>query len=394
MRMNMRNNSGFSLLEMLIVAGIFMFVLIPVLTVFTTSYESYLVQDDVSSTQQNIRTALMYLRKDIRMAGAGLGDGFFMIDLMDEDGDGDLAEAVTVYGISAGNGIGPNDSDELIVRYIDFDANPCDDGSGAAANFCSDLPALNLPGGRNESSSESDVSQDLSQPPFDAWDEDCECGGEVYDHQGGFDLPVLITSPDGRMSDMLVVTGIQPNAGQVGGRLNNHKVQKFVFQDKSFTVENKIANTYPPGSTISYFNIETFQRVRYFLGGDDDTTLMRQLNDEPARPLAEGIEDLQFDFLGDFDNDGSAVEGGAPEWYNLNYLFANDGNFVDEDDQQDVRMVRLRMLARTSKEWQELGATGRPDLDEEDGTDTTAGTDHFRRRVIEQDVQVRNLGLE
>ena len=54
MRKHMRNSKGFTLLELMIVAGIFMLVLIPVLAVFTSSYESYLVQDDISPAADTV----------------------------------------------------------------------------------------------------------------------------------------------------------------------------------------------------------------------------------------------------------------------------------------------------------------------------------------------------
>jgi type II secretory pathway pseudopilin PulG len=380
----MRNSRGFSLLELLIVAGIFMFVLVPVLMVFTSSYESYLVQDDISATQQSIRSATMYLRRDIRMAGAGLGDGFFMFDLFDEDEDGDLSESVRVYGISAGNGTGPKDgTDELVVRYVNLDAGLCE-GNGASDPYCSDLPTLSLPGGMPKSSAEVEVdsSTDLNSDPYDKWTEDCNCGPDSYTVNGNYFLPVIITSPDGRTSDLMIVTAVQANAGQEGGRVQNHKVQNFDFRGDTFSIENKIANDYPSGSTISFFNVESYETVRYYL--TDDDVLMREVNGD-AQPLAEGIEDLQFDYFGDFDADD------ASEWYNLTYNFGADGNFTEEDDQEEVRMVRMRVLARTSREWRDLGDAESPDLDQEDGTGTRK--DQFRRRVIEQDVQVRNLGL-
>lgn len=402
---HMRNSSGFSLLELMIVVGIFMFVLVPVVGVFTSSYESYLVQDDISATQQNIRSATMYLRRDIRMAGAGLGTDFFMFDFMDEDGDGDISETYQVYGITAANAIGPNESDELIVRYVDFDASPCNSGS-AEAPFCDELPVLTTsqnrdPDSANETSDDlknnngsvTYVGEDVkNESPYTLWgDQDCDCGDQSYDKNGGFDMPGILVSPNGKRSSVVVVTSVLQSQ-----KVQDHPVQKFSLDGYNdgdpFRVDNKVTQSFPAGSTLHYFNVEAFQRVRYFLGGDNDTTLMRQVNNDRPQPLAEGIEDLQFDYLGDFDNDGSMEVGGNPEWYNLNYFFSGpNGNFANEDDQQDVRMVRFRMLARTSKEWRDLEANESPDLDPEDGTGTK--TDQFRRRVIEQDVQVRNLGL-
>lgn len=387
MRNHMRNSKGFSLLELLIVAGIFMFVLIPVVTVFTSSYESYLVQDDISATQQNMRSAMMYLRRDVRMAGAGLGDGFFTFDFFGENGTLSLGDPIQVYGISAGNGIGPNGSDELTIRFVNLDEGLC--GAPGEPNLCSDLPNLVLPGGMPSSSAEATVSSStgLTEEPYSNWyDFDpCKCGDDLWPRK---ERPVMITSPDGKTSDLMIVSQVQPNAGQDGGHLQNRPI-KFEFKDNTFDVDNKIANDYPPGSTISFFNIEAFQRLRYFLDPDNPTVLMRQLNNNPAQPLAEGIEDLQFDYFGDFNQDG------AEEWYNENYNFdppGDGGNFMDEEDQTRVRMVRIRLLARTSKEWQELGESDKPVLDEFAGADPVS--DNFRRRVVVQDVQTRNIGLE
>jgi type II secretory pathway pseudopilin PulG len=385
----MRNPKGFSLLELLIVAGIFMVVLIPVLTVFTSSYESYLVQDDISATQQNVRSAMMYLRRDIRMAGAGLDDEFFTFDFYNELGGG-FGEPITVYGISAGNGVTPNDyeSDELTIRYVNVDENLC--GEPGEANLCSDLPPLVLHDDlMPEPSPEARISKetDLDTELYAGWAEDCKCGDDVWPEKM---RPALITSRDGSKSEVILITQVQPGAGNPddqGGKIQNRKVNKFEFRDyDAFTVDNKAVNGYDSGSTISFFNIDAYQRVRYFLHPDNPTVLMREVNGTNAQPLAEGIEDLQFDFLGDFNQDGEQ------EWYNENHNFAADGNFMDEEDQTRVRMVRIRMIARTSKEWRELGESDKPVLDEFTGAD--AVSDHFRRRVIVQDVQTRNIGLE
>jgi hypothetical protein len=202
--------------------------------------------------------------------------------------------------------------------------------------------------------------------------------------------PALITSRDGSKSEVILITQVQPGAGNPddqGGKIQNRKVNKFEFRDyDAFTVDNKAVNGYDSGSTISFFNIDAYQRVRYFLHPDNPTVLMREVNGTNAQPLAEGIEDLQFDFLGDFNQDGEQ------EWYNENHNFAADGNFMDEEDQTRVRMVRIRMIARTSKEWRELGESDKPVLDEFTGAD--AVSDNFRRRVVVQDVQTRNIGLE
>ncbi|MFP4420257.1 MAG: PilW family protein [Desulfococcaceae bacterium] len=379
MRKNMRNSKGFTLLELMIVAGIFMVVLIPVLAVFTSSYESYLVQDDISATQQNVRSALMYLRRDIRMAGAGLGDNFVVFDFLDDDDDGVFNETITVYGISARNGVTENDyeSDEIIIRFVNLDENLC--GEVGEPDLCSDLPVLNL-------SSPTNVSDDLNEAPFSNWNNNCDCGPDSWTQSGTFFLPAVITSPpddDGTVfKNLMIVTDVDQSEGTI-----SYDNVQFNYRGSNFTVPNTVANANEFGSmsTIEFFNMEAFQRIRYFIGGDNDDILMREVNGDNAQPLAEGIEDLQFDYFGDFDGDGDE------EWYNENYNFGGDGNFMDEEDQTRVRMVRIRMIARTSGEYRDLHPSEKPVLDEFAGADVVS--DNFRRRIIVQDVQVRSLGL-
>ena len=390
----LRNSRGFTLLELMIVAGIFMLVLIPVLSVFTSSHESYLVQDDISATQQNIRAALMYLRKDIRMAGSGLGDVFMMFDIYDADEDGDFGETIRVFGITAGNGQGPNsdETDELIVRYVNMDNLLCEQG-GAAAPFCTDLPRLYLLG-IDDGDVTFDVKEDLTIAPFNRWGSACNCGGNSWTLP-----PAIIKSPDGKLNHLIIIDSLDTSDDP--DEVSKAEDVQFGFDGDTYSVENRFVTDNMPedrtfvGGTLSFFNIEAYQQVRYFLDDRDgdgvSDTLMRQVNDNDPMPLADGIEDLQFDYLGDFNEDGSMEVSGAPEWYNLNYNFGADGNFAIEEEQQAVRMVRIRILARTSKEWRELGKTDSPDLDDQDSTGTR--NDHFRRRVIEQDVQVRNLSL-
>ena len=59
-------SSGFTLLEMLVVIGIFGIILAGVLKVFDTSNYTYKVQEEIAEMQQNIRVSKMFLEKDIR----------------------------------------------------------------------------------------------------------------------------------------------------------------------------------------------------------------------------------------------------------------------------------------------------------------------------------------
>ena len=70
------NAYGFTMVEMLVVLGIFSGILAGVLKVFDTTNYTYKVQEEVAAMQQNVRVSKMFLERDIRMAGCGIGEDF------------------------------------------------------------------------------------------------------------------------------------------------------------------------------------------------------------------------------------------------------------------------------------------------------------------------------
>lgn len=75
-RKDMRNNSmlasdnkGFTLVEIMIALAISGIVLASVYTAFQSQQESYVVQDQVAEMQQNLRSAVNIMSREIRMAG-------------------------------------------------------------------------------------------------------------------------------------------------------------------------------------------------------------------------------------------------------------------------------------------------------------------------------------
>lgn len=64
-----RNNKGFTLIELLIAMALGSFLLAGSISVFTYSNRAYVVQDEVVTTQQFVRSALEIMVHEIRMAG-------------------------------------------------------------------------------------------------------------------------------------------------------------------------------------------------------------------------------------------------------------------------------------------------------------------------------------
>jgi type IV pilus assembly protein PilW len=62
-------NDGFTIVEMLVAMAIGAIVMAAVYSTYTTQQKSYILQEEVSAMQQNIRAAMYYMTRDIRMAG-------------------------------------------------------------------------------------------------------------------------------------------------------------------------------------------------------------------------------------------------------------------------------------------------------------------------------------
>lgn len=64
-----KNQCGFTLVELLIAMGLFIVVLTVIFSTFKSQQDSYVMQSQVSMTQQNLRAALYMVTRDIQMAG-------------------------------------------------------------------------------------------------------------------------------------------------------------------------------------------------------------------------------------------------------------------------------------------------------------------------------------
>jgi len=158
---------GFTLIELLITMAISLILMTGVFSVYTSQQKTYVVQDQVSGVQQNLRAAMYYIEREIRMAGCnptGMTSGApgivtaeidnvqFTEDIVgdtagsDPDGDtGDTNEDITYYlEDRTGNGVtdlvkdNPGNTKQLLAEniqvlnfiYLDEDGDPLNDMNG------------------------------------------------------------------------------------------------------------------------------------------------------------------------------------------------------------------------------------------------------------------------
>ena len=145
------SDQGLTLIELMIAMTIFLLVIGGIYSTFQSQHKSYLMQEEVAAMQQNIRAAMFYLTKEIRMAGCdptgNAGAGIVTAnanslsftedvrgDADDSDPDGatnDPNESI-VYSLSGnnlvrdtggGNQVVAENIDALDFVYLDADGN-------------------------------------------------------------------------------------------------------------------------------------------------------------------------------------------------------------------------------------------------------------------------------
>jgi len=336
MKNRLQSKYGFTLVELVVSMAIFSVIGAAIFKVFDVSSKSYFVQEEVAAMQQSVRVSKLFLERDVRMAGCGLRNFY-------------LANGKK-YALDFTNG-GANGTDEITIRYLDYDATTCD----------SKLPQLTLAGDMPGPSSEAIVNENLTLSPFSAWDGNFTCGDTNYGATPTSFVPfrAIITTPDGSQSDVVYITQVQANS---------NKLQNRPYDDST----SKIINSYPAGSTINFFNENKFEELIYKI---EDNILRRngdQINDDP---IAENIEDLQFSFGLDTNSNGS-----VDSWI-------NSADLTDAQKEQ-VRYIDISILGRS--EHVHRGYSGiRPAIEDHAAATTNDG---YRRRLLKVRIKVRNLG--
>jgi type IV pilus assembly protein PilW len=129
------NKRGFTLTELLVAMGLSAIVMASIGYMYYTQQKSYLVQENLAAAQQNLRAAMYFMERDIRMAGCdpteksgaaigtpGTNTIAFTSDLNGDRNIGGTDESVT-YSFADNDGDGKNDcitrNGDLIAENID-----------------------------------------------------------------------------------------------------------------------------------------------------------------------------------------------------------------------------------------------------------------------------------
>ena len=233
--------AGFSLVEVMAALVILAIAMTAVFATFTSQQKSFTVQSRVAEMQQNLRQAVDYMSRDIRLAGYRIPDNVTIPNGVVETG---VTSLRSLYAID--NNAGP---DQIYILYLfDMDVNqpPLDNAAAVPANATS-ITASSATGFAT-------------------------AGGEL----------VLVT--DDSTADLYRTSGATPaNAPTT-----------LTFGGGVFNFNTGHTKSYPAGSTVAKARF-----VRYYIDSTDPahpTLMVDRMGGLASQPLADDIEDMQLTY--------------------------------------------------------------------------------------------------
>jgi len=138
-----RTVAGFTLIELLVAVALGMVILAGLFRTFKVQHDSYVVQDQVSAMQQNLRAAMYLITRDLQMAGyyTNFDRNTRQLDWNDLDGDSNPANNMEtgralIFAVNddtaAGNSIKDN-TDVIVIVKAGSEGRTLTAGEGASA---------------------------------------------------------------------------------------------------------------------------------------------------------------------------------------------------------------------------------------------------------------------
>ncbi|MGB4704770.1 MAG: PilW family protein [Candidatus Saccharicenans sp.] len=350
--------AGFTLIEVLVASVIMVIVIVGALTLYSKSNQISVDQQQYAELQHDVRSAMYLISRDLRMAGAGLPPEFGMFALMGFNNEDQGSEVRPDRLIVLGNMDEP-----LNLRIQQYQGNSVTvsvyDGSFESfpypPEFYINKIVLILPNPQSPCR-----EGEIRQLTHITW----STGGtnEKFNMSPG--LARGINPPGG----LTATSNCDPNDFDNG-------LIMFV-NVKEFWLDTSGAY----GSTI--FRGLTAGQNGYV----GEPGILYCTNNGIHLPLAQNIENLQFEYNGDF-NDDNLLDGFQP--WNPAWSF---------DEISRIRQIRVIIVGRTPNRFVSVSGKvpanihnyRRPTVSDSTGSNTD---DYHRRFVLETTVNVRNLNL-
>ena len=350
-----RAGRGFTLIELLIGSALMLVVIIGTLSIYSKSNKISVDQQQYSEVQHDVRSSMYLVSRDLRMAGAGLPSEFGM------------------YALE-----GTNNEDQGVeltpdrLKILGNIENPLV------------LPIQNYPG-------EASVVLDILDFSFENY--------PYPDDFYAFKTCIVLTNPASGCltADFRIITHVTHNPDGSNERLNfSPGLAPGVDPPGGLSDTDCDESSYNGGSVLfADLNEYWLDVTGHYPGltagvngyiGDGIGGVLYMTKNGIHQALAQDIENLQFEYNGDFDDNGT-MEGYMP--WNMTW---------SPDQISRIRQVRVLILGRTPNRF--VSVSGRPTggihvyrRPAVSDTPAMSEDDLHRRFLLESTSNVRNLSL-
>jgi prepilin-type N-terminal cleavage/methylation domain-containing protein len=347
---------GFTLVELLIGSTILLVVVLASLSFYRTSNQIAVDQQQYTELQHDVRTSMYFITRDVRLTGAGLPLDFY---------------GYVMEGIDNETQGGAVDPDRLkLMGNLDDPLNmSISNYQGSAANLTVD-----------------DWSFERNPYP-----------DEFYDGM----VVIILPNPDSgcRLGEVREISHVTHDAGGTNERFNFSPGQApYINPPGGLSGTCSDSNDYD-GGMLSFVNVKEYwldvtgnypgltAGERGYIGNGESDILYLNHNGIQF-PLARDIENLQFQYNGDADDDGFL--DGFMDWQ---ASWTGDTDLVSR-----IRQIKIWVLGRTPNPFVSIGANiptnihlyRRPDIA---NSPQSSQDDKHRRFLLESTSNVRNLSL-
>ncbi len=347
---------GFTLVELLVGSVILLVVVLATLSLYRTSNQIAVDQQQYAELQHGVRSGMYFISRDLRMAGVGLPENFygFALEGVDNEAQGGVVEPdrLKVMG---------NFDEPLDPKISNY--------QGSAANL---------------------TLEDRSFEKFQYAD-------EFYENKVVLIIP---NSKSGCLAgEVRTITHVTHDATGTNERLNfSPGLSPGVNPPGGLAGTCPDSNDYD-GGEVTFVNVNEYwldvtgnypgltAGVDGYIGNGEGNILYVTMNGIHY-PLAKNVENLQFQYNGDFDDDGNL--DGFIEWQ---AAWTGDITMTVR-----IRQVRMWVLGRTENPFVSVGANPpanihlyrRPAIANSPGA---TEDDKHKRFLLESTANVRNLSL-
>jgi prepilin-type N-terminal cleavage/methylation domain-containing protein len=347
---------GFTLVELLVGSTILLVVILATLSLYRSSNQISVDQQQYAELQHGVRSGMYFISRDSRMAGIGLPQEFygFALEGMDNEAQGGIVDPdrLKVMG---------NFEDPINLRIANY--------QGSAANL---------------------TVEDYSFEQFQYPD-------EFYENK----VVLIIPNPSSGclLGEVRTITHVSHDATGQNERLNfSPGLAPGVNPPGGLSGTCPSSNDYDGGS-VTFINVNEYwldvtgnypgltAGTNGYIGNGEGNVLYLTMNGIHY-PLASNVENLQFQYNGDMDENGTL--DGFVDWQ---VSWTNDIVMVSR-----IRQVRMWVLGRTENPFVSVGANPpanlhlyqRPSVANSPGSGVD---DKHKRFLLETTANVRNLSL-